>query len=168
MESLPHLRDVFPEHFSNNSSARPTPTNNAPLAKGNTIPHNSPSSNMWPTGHGPINHSNVANATPRQGAHNGGASRATAPSFSVLHSGTLDVVSTSYSVPTNSSWAAMQRLPAEGSSAANIPVQGTNPDRRRHVCPICSKPFERSSSLQTHMHIHTGERREDFQLNIHE
>ncbi|KAF4577179.1 hypothetical protein EYR36_005166 [Pleurotus pulmonarius] len=161
MESLPHLRDVFPEHFQNNSSRLDgfNCQSQAPLSEGNTRPCDPSNLNMRTTGHGPINNSSAANTAPRRGATSGDAPKATAPSFSVLRPETLDVVSTTTHLPTNRSWAAMQRPPAlPSSSTTHIPMLGTHPDRRRHVCPICAKPFERTSSLQTHMHIHTGER----------
>ncbi|KIP09882.1 hypothetical protein PHLGIDRAFT_296537 [Phlebiopsis gigantea 11061_1 CR5-6] len=40
-----------------------------------------------------------------------------------------------------------------GSSSAASPI-----DKKRYPCGECGKRFERPSSLETHMHSHTGER----------
>ena len=46
----------------------------------------------------------------------------------------------------------------EGAEAS----EGDNSEKRRHICTICRKRFNRPSSLKIHLNTHTGEKRESL------
>jgi hypothetical protein len=50
-------------------------------------------------------------------------------------------------------------IPAPQSMLGKFSTKGSSQPQGKHQCKICDKQFTRSSSLQTHMYSHTGEKR---------